>query len=271
MSTYPSSHSHQTAHQLRVSQRLRSGSLTAPSLETILATFPRLPARTAVLGVGGDGLPVLFDLQDERPGALLITADRGVGKTSLLQTLMVSSIALSLPHEVQFVIIADDLSRWEWLDADPDAGRYMLDLVSPQEPAAGGWIVRLAKMASARQKGLQSGPIIVLLIDGLEFLAECGPDVQSAFEWLLRNGSAAGIWPVATLPAPRLASLQPLVDQFPTHIIGRLGSREAVRSLGLDESAGDQVLQAAFRFSVQVGGRWVEFDLPVPVVRQTWR
>lgn len=271
MSAYSAPQSTQTTRQSRARQRPRPAPLAAPSLETMLATFPHLPACTAILGIGRDGLPVLFDLHDDRPGALLITADRGAGKTSLLQTLLLSTLALSLPHEAQFVVLANDLSHWEWLGADPDAGRYLLDLVSPREPAAAAWIVRLAKMAAARQKGLQSGPTILLLIDGVEFMPESTVDVRSAFEWLLRHGAAAGIWPVATLAAARLAGMQSLVDQFPTQILGRLGSHELAHSLGAAGAPIVRALQTGFRFAVQVNADWIAFDLPAPVVRQTWR
>ena len=270
MSTYPAPQITQQHRSLRAPLPAATEAAPAPALETLLASFPNLPARTAILGVGRDGLPVLFDLQDDRPGAILICADRAAGKTGLLQTLLLSTLALSLPHEAQFVVIAAAESEWDWLTGDPLAGRYVLDVALPHDPAAAGWILRLAGMAEARSKGLQSGPTLLLLLDGVEFLAEADAGVRTAFEYLLANGPAVGIWPVGTL-TPAAGRLHPLAGRFQTHILGRIRDREVARSFGLTGDAAYEALQAGARFAVLVNADWFVFDLPALEESQTWR
>ncbi len=57
----------------------------APSLTDSLSELGPLPREALLLGLAADGLPVLLNLHDPRPGPLLVAADPGAGKTALLQ------------------------------------------------------------------------------------------------------------------------------------------------------------------------------------------
>src|SRR5215211_3140811 len=60
---------------------------TLPSLDEVLADYSPIPYGSLFLGVASDNLPVLLDLHDPVPGPILITADPGTGKTTMLQTI----------------------------------------------------------------------------------------------------------------------------------------------------------------------------------------
>jgi len=60
------------------------------NLRGYLNTLLPLPLRTGLLGIDSNENPLLFDLMDPRPGAILIVSDREAGKMRLVKTLLYS-------------------------------------------------------------------------------------------------------------------------------------------------------------------------------------
>ncbi len=228
------------------------------SLEQILALNPRLPAQTAILGICDDGYPVLFDLMDERPGALLVMGATGSGKTRLLKMIVKSAVSLNSPYEVKYSLITSQPEEWADLN---QTGGHCHSAAADYEDAAGENIIRLAETASARKTGRQEGAAILLVVDDLRFIITADSDVRLNFEWLLKNGPASGIWPVVALAEHNALDMPRIISQFHTRIIGRMPAASSKR-LALFDGLDTENLETGKQFAVRVQNDWLNFWLP---------
>ena len=84
----------------------------APSLIDSLSELGPLPREALLLGLAADGLPVLLNLHDPRPGPLLVAADPGAGKTALLQMIAQAATDMHSPSDVQFGVVSNYPDEW---------------------------------------------------------------------------------------------------------------------------------------------------------------
>jgi len=239
---------------------VRPGSLPR-SLEQILALNPHLPIQTAILGMCEDGYPVLFDLLDERPGPLLITGETGCGKTRLLKMIIKTAISLNSPYEVRYSLVTSNPDEWSEFSTP---GGHCLAATPEYESAAGDNIIRLAEIASARRKGRQEGAAILLVVDDLRFINRVDADVRLNFEWLLKYGPAAGIWPVVSLSEQNALEMPRVVSQFHTRIIGKMSAASSKR-LAIFDGLASENLETGKQFAVRVQDDWLSFWLPARI------
>lgn len=229
------------------------------TVEQMMAHIPHFPAETAMLGMCEDGLPVLFDLTDPRPGPLLLAGDSGSGKTSLMQGLLRSLIAANSPYEVKYALIPSKPDEWAAYENSTD---HCMAFQPSYETAAGDTILRLAEIADQRRVGKEMGASIVLLVDDLRFLARADFDVRLNFEWLLKCGPELGVWPVVSLPAVAARDMSRLVSYFRTRLIGHMPEENSTR-LTLFDGCNPEKLRPGKQFAVRVEDAWLRFYLPV--------
>lgn len=220
--------------------------------------LPDQPKMTALLGQTIDSLPLLFNLLDSRPGSLLITAEQGMGKTSLLKTITTSLALLNRPEQVRFAVISTRPA--EWMEMNTRFPGYFMNIISSQVKEVGDVIYHLCDLVEARQNGMHTGTTYLLLFDGLEATASMEEDLRANFEWLVRCGASLRIWTVAALDSAHLLTNFHSADLFKTRIIGTVRDRQVASRLlpsGL-QSLPDETR----RFTVRIRQHWVQFRVP---------
>ncbi|MBN2388249.1 MAG: hypothetical protein JXB85_14625 [Anaerolineales bacterium] len=230
-----------------------------PGLAQILHDLGPLPRQTLFFGMAGDGLPVLFDLSDPEEGCgrgpVLVTAEANCGTTALLGSLALSIDLASGTDDVQFGVVTGQLEAWERVEAAPSS----LGVWPASHPSAGGFLSQLASWAEHLRPGRSR---IVLLVDGLDLLAEAGPQVQHDLRYLLMYGPERGIWPVASVEAGRAPGLSTWLNYFPVRIFGRIRQPRLARALSGDPDVCLERLVPGVDFLLQRRSGWLPFQVP---------
>lgn len=223
--------------------------------------------QTALLGVCEDGLPLLFDLSDDVPGALLVASDDEILRHRLLRTLLQSASALNSPRNVQVILLSSRPAEWRrWLDGQ-DVNRHCLGIEAlpgaEDEPDGAGsperWLVKLAGWADQRRSGAISGPAVLLIVDDLEAAAKMEYDARVNFDWLIKEGPAVRIWPVVALRTAASREMTRWVRLFKTRLLG-----PAEDSALFGQLASDQEIHVdPTQFAVRIHNTWLKFRLPI--------
>lgn len=235
------------------------------SLDVLIHQQAGLPAQTSILGVCEDGLPVLLDLNDPTPGSLLVIGDDRSSQLGLLRTLIASVASRNTARGIQIVVITCDVPAWrEWVTAQA-YDRYCLSIEGVDQVGdLSDWVMRLGDWIEERRSGQRSGPPILLIMDTLSFLPRLAEDIRQNFEWMVKEGPAARIWPVAAISTDlaRLLENRQMLEPFTTHICGLITNQSTLQKV-----AGTAVPEAASsfqsgQFAVQLGETWLRFSLP---------
>jgi hypothetical protein len=202
----------------------------------------------------------MFDLSDPRPGSILISGDRGSGKTGLMQSILASISALNRPDEVSYYIITPRPSE---IGAACQQANC-LDILTPDERTASALVLDFAEVANQRRSGRERGPITILAIDDLATLDHFMDDkVTRYLEWLLDNGPREGMWAMTTLESERAKKIdRRLLPGFGTRLIGKIASPAAAGYLaGFSDPAFGQ-LESGRQFCTSYGSEWIRFWVP---------
>jgi hypothetical protein len=225
------------------------------SLENVLAKFQPLPENGLFLGVASDGLPVLLNLKDPRPGALLLLGDLQSGKTDFLQVVARAAALSHLPSSCRFVVVTSNLREWEgWKDLPHCLGIWTADNPGLQE-------LLLDLSARAQQPG--NAENVVLLVDDLQSLIDLDKAIQEGFFWLLANGAVGRVWIIATLKADLAPNFPLWVRAFGTRIFGRIGNPELADRLTPMPGANLRTLLSGAQFCIRERNHWLRFWLPL--------
>jgi hypothetical protein len=218
-------------------------------------------SRTLLLGSCQDGLPVLLDLKDPSAGAVLVVGDAHSGKTTLLQAMLQSLVERNSQHEVQYVVITEQLAHWQAWSTEKVA-THQLAMVDARSPQAGEWLGRMTRKIEQRQSSRHWGPAVVVIMDGLRFLQAGDSDTRLNFEYLLQQGPACQVWPVAALSSDQAVEMLRWVNKFTTRIAAYISDpSKAVRICGSSEVQAS-TLQPGNQFTFRVGSEWLVFSLP---------
>ena len=192
------------------------------SLREIMRRISNLPADTAVLGLGEDGLPLLFDLRDPRPGSILILGDKFSGKTKLLQTIALSLILRNQAEQVQFAVLCGKPEQWQHMaHANP---KYFRCLHSNFERSAATTIPEMCDLVEARQHGEAIDHSFVHH-RWMDTVPHMDFGIRMNFEWLLKEGPAMRVWPIAALDSESAMQQLRWVNCFRTRLIGSILKR----------------------------------------------
>lgn len=232
----------------------------AGSLTELIQQIPGTPKRTAILGETSDGLPLLFNLKDPRPGSLLLVADRASDKTSLLKVLSASLAQLNRPEEVRFAVITSRPDEWQELETRFPS--HFLKIVAKDDPQAEDLIYHLCDLTEARQNGMHVGTAYVLFFDGMDALAHMDVDVRKNFEWLVRCGAHQQIWPVASLDSKGYLTNNHVAELFRTRIIGTVADNQIAVRLLPPRFHQNSAQDGSQRFTVRIHRHWLQFTLP---------
>ena len=109
----------------------------------LLARTQPLPEKSILLGCCADGLPFLMSMDDPKMGAVLISGDRGSGKTHQLQVMVEAAIRTNRPHELQITVITHNPSEWQSYQDDRRIDQYLQGLFAWYDPSLEGHIQHL--------------------------------------------------------------------------------------------------------------------------------
>jgi hypothetical protein len=225
-----------------------------PTLNEVLADYGPMPYEALFLGVAMDNLPVLLNLHDPIPGPILITADPGAGKTTMLQTIALAAGKMHQPQNLQFGVLTNHPDEWNGLEQIPNnVGVFPLTNKSAED-----FILSLASWAHDNKTSQQS---VLLFLDDLEAASNLDFDARQNLRWLLLRGPARRVWPIITLNPNRMENIMPWLDAFHTRIFGTMQNPRHISQLDA-VSARLEALHSGSHFTLREGDHWLRFWLP---------
>lgn len=181
----------------------------APTVHDLIARLA-LPKNSLILGVCGDGLPLVLELSDPSPGALLFLGDEVEGMQKHLHSVLSSVCLMSDPKQVQVDIISPTPKAF----AGPNPYPHIRKIHLPDQDEMYELLGSLFELIEQRQRKENSlagkflkefmppnkGPVRILVIDQVDMLVEhLAPESLAYLRWLLRRGPAANVWVLASL------------------------------------------------------------------------
>jgi hypothetical protein len=235
-----------------------------PSLEQVLAEITSIPEYSILIGAAEDNSPILMDLSNSEAGSLLILGDPASGKTRLMLSILSSACLINSPRKFRFSCITFQLGDIGWLSKKPHA----YQITAPYNEKAYQVIHELANLLEQRRNGRDSGPAVILAIDGLdELVPSLDAELLDLLLWMIENGPPYRIWTVATLDAHKENLVQPeVLERFGTWLVGFMAS-SPIGGLFSTPRFEKRIqyphrLLPGAQFGVLVEGEWVQFWVP---------
>jgi hypothetical protein len=225
-----------------------------PTLSHVLAGFGPMPEEALFLGVASDDLPVLLNLHDPVPGPLLVVSDAGAGKTAFLQTIARAAGAMHQTEKLQFGAVTSHPDEWSGFEDIPNN----VGVFSVHHRSAEDFILSLASWAHGNKSSKQS---VLLLLDGLDAVANMEMDAVQNLRWLLLRGPSRRVWPIISLSTQNLDSMEAWLEAFRTRILGKVKNGNHIRQLQAGQ-ANLSSLSAGSEFTLREGDRWLRFWIP---------
>jgi hypothetical protein len=226
-----------------------------PTLENVLAKFMPLPKDGLFLGVASDGLPVLLNLSDPRPGALLLLGDSQTGKTDFLQGVACAASTTHSPNHLRYAVVTTHRQEWEEWESTP----HCLGVWEASDTSLRDLLFDL----SERVQLSGSHETLLLLVDDLQSLANLDSETQENLHWLLENGSSGRVWTIATINADQASGLPLWVRDFGTRIYGRIADPVLADRLTPMPGANLRTLFSGAQFCIREKSHWLRFWLPL--------
>lgn len=233
------------------------------SFDALLKQYPNIPEATAILGKTGS-LPILFDLDDPRPGSILLVNDHLPSIRKFQTVMMRSIIAFSHPTNFQFVIISHYPEKWMDLvkEFDPEF-LYCAGISGEFENSAEDWILFLTKRAEERSTRKSNGPAVILFIDDYETIQNLDLHVRINLDWLIKKGSTSRIWTVVGLDINKNPEGVKKISQFRTKIFGQIQDKVVSQLQEFIPGGEIKKLNSDQNFVTKIGSNWVHFWAPI--------
>lgn len=243
-------------------EQAASVSIPNATLEALVSGLVGLPQQTAILGVCDDDLPVLLDLSDPGPGALLVASDDREQRLGVLRTLMQTAAALNSPRNVQFLVLSEQPQEWQgWLE-NLDSARHCLSVEAFEDTSCERWLLKLSTWADQRRTGSISGPAVLLIVDDLSAATRLAYDARVNFDWLVKEGPGVKIWPVAAVSTDTLSTLQRWVRLFKSRILGPTLDPQDYRACAELSDEELSMFNDPNLFAVRIQENWLKFRIP---------
>jgi hypothetical protein len=212
-----------------------------PNLEYILKELDPIPARSLLLGLCEDGLPLILDLTDPSAGSFLIVGDDAKSNFNLLYSLLTSSFLVNTAEEVNLHLISPLADELVELYKQP---AFKISF-TPTRPECEIVVEEMVNLVHRRQSTMECHPIHVLAVDGLDLMfRSLSPEAIYWFNWLAENGPEMGIWVIAAVESRKTMKLpESAMNIFPSRILGHIQSPQIVRDFsGLNRSHLDSLV-----------------------------
>ena len=228
-------------------------------LLTLCKRLESVPTATAVLGVEGDGTPLLLRLTSPDVAHLLVVGTTGSGKTALVRTLLTSLTMHNRQGDLQLILI------------DPKGGRgfgplttlpHVLGEMATTAPAAIDRLRWLVQEMERRDRKRISLPVLIVAIDELaDLLQTGGREVEALLTRLSQRGREAGIHLVACTQKPTSAVIGAAMKaNFPVRLVGAVASRDEARYASGISDSGAEKLGGKGDFLLITKGEQVRFQ-----------
>ena len=207
-----------------------------------------IPPVTAILGVAEDGSPLLIRLPSPDVGHVLVAGAAESGKTSLLQSMVLSLAMMNGPDHVKIMLMALRGNGFGPFDGLPHLARPTIQGPTEAEEALQS-LVRLVerrRKVPVREPGRPraEGPVVAV-IDDLGGLLASSKEASRSLAQLLERGRAASVHVVAALQLAGAMTTQllakaefPGMASIPVRLIGRVESASDGRFVGGQLGAG---------------------------------
>jgi hypothetical protein len=233
-----------------------------PAVGSLLRTIQPVPPRSLLLGQCVDGRPFLVQLGDPEMGSILVSCDKGGGKTHQLQVMVDSAVRLNAPSSLQFGVLTLKPGEWQAWQSEPLRMKHLQGIYAWYDPWAENFIQTLVDLAEARRDGGRLGADVLLILDDLNFIEELSYEAQVNLYWLLEYGAHSGVWPIAGVNAHQASDFRYWVDTFRTRVIGRVTNKASAEILALRSHPASADLEPGM-FSAWAGTDWRNYRLPL--------
>ena len=229
------------------------GQVLFPGLSETLEQISSLPADALLFGIAADGMPLLLQLRDPRPGSVLVLGEKGSGKTEFLQVMLRSAQRLSAPSETQFAVLTAHPADFD--DFVPN-NRFLGVWPSYSDDAT----EMLYQLAWRVQNPVPTQPV-VLMLDGLECILQMDQAAQENLAYILAFGPQSLVWPVVSLNSEMALKLSGWLSYFETRIFGRISNPRTAAALAPQGAALDGLFPGS-QFYLKRNSGWLKFWLP---------
>ncbi len=239
--------------------RTKPGSTTVGRLLSCIRPYPR---RSLLLGQCDDELPFILELGDPELGAILVSCEKGGGKTHQLQVMVDSAALLNTPSQLQIFILTFKPEEWQTWQTSAKRKKHLQGVFAWYDPWAESMLQSLVDLAEARREKQCLGADVLLILDDLNFVEDLSYEAQVNLHWLLEYGSQSAIWPVGAINAHQAKDFRYWVDPFCTRIIGQVKKLENHEILAMQPGPGTDKLEPAV-FRAWLGNAWRTYRLPL--------
>ncbi len=215
-----------------------------------------------LLGECTDKRPFLIELGEPEMSAILISGEKGSGKTHHLQVLADSALRLNSPNQLQIGVLTFKPFEWKSITNQDSFRKYSQGVFAWYDSWAEICIQRLYDLAHARREGNQSSASILLLLDNLNFIEEMSFEAQFNLRWLLEYGSQSGVWIAAAIKSELIGNHRFWTECFRTRIIGK-SSSEAYSHSTIDQIGPRTSGLEPSTFRIKMRNRWMTYRLPL--------
>ena len=227
-------------------------------LTSLRDSLPALPRLTAILGVDGDGAPLLLRLPSPDVAHVLVAGTTGSGKTALLRSMILSLIDKNPQRFLQLALIDPKGRGFAMFDGAP----HLLRPVITDGRAAISLLWDLVAEMERRDKESRNAPAIVIVIDELADLRMAnGKEVEDVLARLTQRGREAGIHVVVATQRPAATVVGSLVKaNLPVRLVGAVGSPEDAKVATGIARSGAERLKGRGDFLLIARGETIRFQ-----------
>lgn len=200
----------------------QTNSSSVPVLDEVIEQIRPLPPHSILLGVCNDDEPLILDLKNPSPGALLVIGDNRFGNQQFLRSMLLSASMLNDERDLNIHLISPNARAYPHLMRQP----HFIQAFNSHDMASWVLVEEFVRLGRERQKGMKAYPMQIFAIDEIDLLVQDFEDeLLRGFQWLLEAGPQLNIWPVATLSSNHIRrELKPLLKLFGTKVYGRITS-----------------------------------------------
>jgi hypothetical protein len=241
------------------SQRIDRLPVKVPTLTELLVELSPLPAASVLLGTCDDRLPVLLDLTNPEPGAVLMIGGSESGKEKLINAIINSACAISPPRKLRVCCFANSDAH-DYLTVYPHCYR----VVSTKGNAAQTLLNEMVYTAEQRLYRGDTSSAIILIVDDLGDLCQkLDAEGLNQLLWLVQNGAQAQIWTFAAYdPGQSVQVGSAVLNSFPTWLLGYSNPVQSKTSLSEEICQTAERLLPGCQFAAYFENEWVPFWIP---------